>query len=146
MNLDPNDPVQFSVGFVVLWCTVCFGLSLLGGWYSLGQHYRQKEPFLGRRWHMRSATLRLVGYGNCLTVGADSKGLFLSVLFPFRIAHAPLFIPWSEIQTSPTRYFFFFPMVKLQFKQEPSVSMRFMRGLASKLAAESNGAFSYVAT
>lgn len=138
---DPKNPAQFFPFFVAFWCAICFVLSLIGGWHSLAQHYRLNGAFAGKRWHLRSGSLRLVNYGNCLTLGADSTGLFMSILFPFRIGHPPLHIPWSEVSAESYRLFFF-PRVKFHFKQEPTVSFKLSKGLASELASASSGQFS----
>src|SRR5260370_20051122 len=45
-------------------------------------------------------------YNGCLTVGADSSGLFLVPLFIFRLGHPPLFVPWSEILSQWKKRFF----------------------------------------
>lgn len=41
---------------------------------------------------------------NC--VSANRAGLSLAVLFPFRLGHPLLFIPWSEITASERRRWF----------------------------------------
>jgi hypothetical protein len=42
-------------------------------------------------------------YGGCLTVGSDAAGLYLAVMFLFRVGHPPLFIPWDERTISRKR-------------------------------------------
>jgi hypothetical protein len=138
--IDPKDPAQFFPFFILLWCVASFSLSLLGGWFSLAQHYRATQPFVGERWHMRSASLRFVSYGSCLILGSNTQGLFLSVLFPFRIGHPPLFIPWSEVLSAEHyKIAFLFPMVRFRFKQEPSASFKISRGLALEIAEQAHG-------
>lgn len=47
---------------------------------------------------MQSAGMRALShYGNCLTIGADVTGLYMSAINDFIVWHPPLFIPWSEI-------------------------------------------------
>jgi hypothetical protein len=48
----------------------------------------------------------LCGYRNCLTVGANSEGLYLSTLAFFPLFHPPLFIPWTEVSVVSKKLFF----------------------------------------
>jgi hypothetical protein len=38
----------------------------------------------------------LCGYNGCLTVGANSEGLYVATLSFFPLFHPPLFIPWAK--------------------------------------------------
>jgi hypothetical protein len=50
----------------------------------------------------------MTGYNGVLTLGSDAEGVYLGVMFLFRFAHPPLFIPWSDVAVEePTRWFFF---------------------------------------
>lgn len=90
--------VGFVVYFIALWCFVCYSLSWIGGWHALAQRYRFEQDFVGEQWRFRSGKMRwIASFGNCLTLGANSSGLYLAVLFLFRPGQPPLFIPWSEI-------------------------------------------------
>lgn len=51
-------------------------------------------------------------FGNCLTIGANRDGLYLAVLFLFRVGMPPLFIPWSEITFRRERRWF---MLRIRF-------------------------------
>jgi hypothetical protein len=48
----------------------------------------------------------LCGYNNCLSVGANPEGLYLSTLPFFPLFHPPLFIPWTEVSFVRTKLFF----------------------------------------
>ncbi len=72
-------------------------------------------------------------YGNCLTIGADTAGLKLSVLFPFRPGHPPLFIPWSEISVTRRRNLLFVRQVKLLLGQEEQIPFVISGGLADRI-------------
>ena len=50
------------------------------------------------------------------------RGLHLSVLFPFRLCHPPLLIPWGDITTTRTQWSLG-PGYELQFKQVPEVTI-----------------------
>ncbi|NOK22634.1 hypothetical protein [Corallococcus carmarthensis] len=76
---------------------VSFTLSKMGGWTRLARDYRLDK---GGGFPCRSFVSGHMGwveYRSCLTVGGDARGLYLAVLLPFRAAHPPLCIPWSDI-------------------------------------------------
>ena len=113
------------------------GLSIshISGWASLAQCYRCEEGFSGDRLRFRSAAMRYsIHYGNCLTMGANLQGLFLSMSVPFPVRHPPLFIPWSEITLCRGR-FLWAKYVELRLGREPAIPIRVSERLASKLAA-----------
>jgi hypothetical protein len=74
-------------------------------------------------------------YGNCLTIGADTTGLMLSVLFPYRPGHPPLFIPWGEISLASRRDFLFIRRVKLLLGREEQIPFVIGGGLAEQIQA-----------
>src|SRR5580704_16689428 len=84
--------------FVFLYLTVSFVISWWSGWASLATQFRLRGKFTGQRWSWQSGQMRwLCGYHNCLTIGANSEGLYLSTLRFFPLFHSPLFNPWSEV-------------------------------------------------
>ena len=89
---------------ILTWMVVGFVSRHLTGWASLAQRYRCDERFSGDRLRFRSAAMRYWShYGNCLTMGVNPEGFFLSVSIPFLLGHPPLFIPWNEITVRRTR-------------------------------------------
>jgi len=91
-------PILALVGIGVLSLTA---VSRFGGWTALAEQFRCQESFSGPCWNFQCGQFRwLAKYNNCLTVGADPRGLFLWVFPLFRIGHPPLFIPWREISVS----------------------------------------------
>ncbi|MFP2902828.1 hypothetical protein [Corallococcus sp. 4LFB] len=81
----------------VMFVLVSFLLSRMGGWSRLARDYRLDRGggFPCRRWV--SGHMGWVEYRSCLTVGGDERGLYLAVLFPFRMGHPPLCIPWADV-------------------------------------------------
>ncbi|MDR3746046.1 MAG: hypothetical protein P4K80_07955 [Acidobacteriaceae bacterium] len=101
--------------FVVFWAGVGVLISVVGGWRSLAQRYRTERTFPDhKRWLQSGQMYRMVGYNNVLTVASDNEGIYLGVLFLFRIAHPPLFIPWSEIEIETPQQKFFVSVQKLR--------------------------------
>jgi hypothetical protein len=127
-------PILFLILFAVFFSGVCFIISLMSGWHELANEYPLTGTFQGQRWHFRSANMRWgFHYNGCLTLGADQSGLFVSVLFPFRCGHPPLFIPWSDVSVRDTRYFYIFSMAEFRFQRAPSVPLYLRPALAQRL-------------
>jgi hypothetical protein len=101
-------PPAFAVFFVLLWLVICFIVSLMSGWSSLAQQYRTERPFPAHTRRFQRGVMRWTAkYNGVLTVGSDSEGIYLGVLFLFRLGHPPLFIPWRDVQIGePTSWFF----------------------------------------
>jgi hypothetical protein len=85
-------------------------ISRISGWALLARRFRANKPFYGETWSWQSARFRLLGgYNNCLTVGANQEGISLSVMpimFPLRLFHPALLIPWREIEVETGKMFF----------------------------------------
>ena len=92
-------PLLFALSDILfLYLLVSFVISWWGGWAILARRFRLRSKFSGARWRFQSGQMRwMCGYRNCLTVGANSEGLYLSTLPFFPLFHPPLFIPWIEI-------------------------------------------------
>ncbi len=132
-----STPWGFAVFFVTLWCAVCFLISFMTGWFSLGRRFkRQSDPYGETRsagpffytiymrwWGHYSSVIRLV---------AASDALYASVLFPFRIGHPPLRIPWDEIRFGRTKRFFLTYIV-LTLGNEEQIPMRISLRMARNL-------------
>ena len=137
MNL--NQFIPFSVPthilfFVIIWVSVCKIISAVGGWNVLSRDYRANSAFDGKKMWLKSAGMRrCMNYNNCLTVGANKYGLFLSVFPIFRIGHPPLFFPWTDISTEEGNRRFFGDFVKFTFTRQPDVPVIFPGKLAAKI-------------
>ena len=110
-------------------------VSQMGGWASLAEQYRCLESFTGSRWSFQCGQFRrFASYNNCLTVGADPHGLFLSIFPLFRFAHPALFIPWREISVSRNKVLWI-RQVKLLLGRELQIPLTVRESLAQKLRA-----------
>jgi hypothetical protein len=63
---------------------------------------------------------------------AASDALYLSVLFPFRIGHPPLRIPWDEIRMRRTK-FLWRRLVLLTLGNQEQIPMRISERMARNL-------------
>jgi len=72
-------------------------------------------------------------YHNCANFGADEAGLYMAVFPLFRIGHAPLFIPWSEIQVIGGNRGLIFKKRKLLLGRHELIPLIVSLSLAEKL-------------
>ena len=107
MNLAWLGPV-FVVGVAIL----VIGLtSRISGWSLLAEAYPCLDQVEGRKRWFASLGLRRwsyvpANYGGIVILTYAPEGLRISLLFPFRIMHPPLFIPWREFaRTEVTKVF-----------------------------------------
>ena len=119
------------LGFGIIACTI---LRYVTGWATLARFYRNTRPYTGPSMAFRSATLNWAAFNNCLILGADNTGLYVSVFFPLTLAFPPLLIPWSDISATPKQGIFV-PVIALQFAQVPSVSWSVTENLGRELLA-----------
>ena len=133
-HMADTHPLPFVLVFVICaWMGVSFLSSYLGGWASLARRYAYPDEFWGDRWSFQSGQMRgMTNYGCCLTIGANSDGLYLSVLFLLRIGHPALFIPWWVIFVT-RKMVLWFKRVELHLGREASIPLQIREGLASKL-------------
>jgi hypothetical protein len=124
----------FVLALISLVCTLT---SWISGWHSLTRRFRaNSEPYgdiLTAGPFFYKVYFRLwCRYGSVIRMRAADDALYLSVLFPFRIGHPPLRIPWEEIQFGRTTVFFF-PYVILTLGREEQIPMRISERMARNL-------------
>lgn len=106
--------VGFWVYFIALWCLITVIIAYLGGWQRLAKRYRTTRPPSVKAFRMTSCTIGLFcSYKSCLNIYVSAEGLYLSVIFLFRLAHPPLFIPWDDIRVTGEDQFFWVKTVTL---------------------------------
>lgn len=117
-----QNPASFALAVLAILALFWIGVSLVishaGGWHALGRRFRFEKQFSGKFWRWQSAQMRwIAAYHNCVTIGASPEGLYVAPFFPFRLAHPPLFIPWSEVSYSKKKVMFT-PMVCFELGRE----------------------------
>lgn len=133
MDKYPFFIIPLAIGQFLL---VFYVIALISGWRLLAQRFRAQSPFLGVKWKRQSGYMRGIGhYNNCLTIGADSSGLFIVLMIPFRMWHPPLLIPWTEIAFERKKSFFFFPVLKLRLGNSEEVPFTVSASLGKKIEA-----------
>ncbi len=136
-NLPPYSPLLFLVFFAALWSFISIVVSLVGGWHALIARFRaQSEPYGQTRTagpFFYTVYMRWWGhYSSIIRLAAADDALYLSVLFPYRIGHPPLAIPWREIEFGKTS-FFWRTYVELTLGQQEHIPMRISQRMARNL-------------
>ena len=128
-------PIEFfPVLFVPMWVLVCLLVARIGGWSLLAEIYRSSEPFEGSKWRFQSAQMRWwMNYNNCLTVGTNSRGLYLATFLLFRPGHPPLFVPWTDVSVN-RRPGILFTYWDFRFRRAPDLSFRINDRLKERIA------------
>jgi hypothetical protein len=142
MPADPSDNFLFSyLGIalfcIIFFCSVCFLISFLTGWFALARRFKKQSDPYG---DVRSAgpffyTIYMRGwshYSSVIRLTAATDALYVSILFPFRIGHPPLCIPWSEIQFGRTK-FFLRSYIVLTLGNQEKIPMRISLRMARNL-------------
>lgn len=80
----------------ILMPALIFALSRQG-WVTLAKRYRHAGGFDGQRVGVISAAVNSGNYKNSLLLKYNTDGFYLRPVFIFRIFHAPVFIPWTEV-------------------------------------------------
>jgi hypothetical protein len=96
-----------AVFFVAMWCLVSYVSSWLCGWQRLAEQFRFDGQFDGEQWRFCTGWMRWrARYGGVLVLGANQRGLYMRTLWPLRLGHPPLLIPWSDVSAvDRTRWF-----------------------------------------
>jgi hypothetical protein len=93
--------LPFALVFVLLWCGVCFFMSLFG-WRSVAASYPDLHLPGATVMRFRSGLLG-VRYRGSLRFEVSAQGLRVAVLPPFRCGHRPFFVPWSDVRVELQR-------------------------------------------
>jgi hypothetical protein len=131
------NPASIAIFVVVVWCLTSYLIGLMTGWLALARRFRaQSEPYgdgkaVGpffytiymRYWTHYSSVIRLT---------AATDALYASILFPFRIGHPPLRIPWNEIRFGRAQRFMS-TYVLLTLGEEEKIPMRISVRMARNL-------------
>jgi hypothetical protein len=93
-QFEPFSVLTYVLFFILIWAGVCKLISAVGGWKRLSRDYRANSAFEGKKMWLKSVGLRRwTNYNNCITVGADKYGLYLSVF--------PVFPGWPPAAVFP---------------------------------------------
>lgn len=88
----------FCVVFPLIWGTVCFLISAMGGWRDLSGRFRTETPPPPNARLLASARLGWANYRSTIRIARVGESLHLSVLGIFRIGHPHLQIPLEAVR------------------------------------------------
>lgn len=138
-----DNPLYFGIFFIFGWILVSFTFAIFTGWHKLAEQYRTYEKpgvKLLQAVHVTWGSSLMAG--TIYTLGSTYKGLYLGVLFPFRIGHPPLLIPWRDISAKKVKRLVV-SKIQLEFKYGLSKPFEISENVAEKLKAGSNGQLSF---
>ena len=103
-------------------------INQLGQYGKLAEIYGCSGQFAGKTWAFQSVSVGQLRYRNCVTVGGNRQGLYLSPMAWTRIGSPPLFIPWQalaleERQLLGITYYVLRPQALPEAKIQLSVSL-----------------------
>jgi len=123
---------EFAVLFPLAWAGMAFLFATVSGWRTLAGAYRFDGEIDGERWGSKSASIGLVNYNRCLTFGSATDGLHIKPSWFFRLAHPPLFIPWSDVTAAQDKGWIF-RYLDFRFAQAPEIRVRVSERLGTSL-------------
>jgi len=89
----------FFIVFVAGWFGVSYTLGKESGWQNLAKKYgNNKYDNPDENFQTGNGYIGKTRHNGILKVAANSKGVYLRVLFPFKFGHKNLFIPWQDIE------------------------------------------------
>lgn len=98
------------LAFPLMWLFIVSLISRMSGWRTLARHYEYADhaaqPIVQLKWQSLSmgyAKFLASNYGRVVNIGSDGTYLYLSVMMFFRFGHAPLRIPFADINISDTK-------------------------------------------
>jgi hypothetical protein len=114
----------FPLFFAILWLGILHAIAWMGGWTKLAREFPDNEQHNAekpiRRARFQSGSFGLMNYNSCLNIGIYEAGVRVSVLWPFRPGHPPLFIPWNELcEPREKRVFPFVRRLEVQVGEPP---------------------------
>ncbi len=105
----PASDFSVHLGWLMLlifaaWLGACALISLMGGWHRLAEKFRATSEIHGEQIRFASMAIGTglfpARYRRVLFVTLGPAGIGLSVIFPYRLLHPPLFIPWSAVESA----------------------------------------------
>lgn len=121
----PDTPFWFPFAVLASVLFISGILSTRSGWRRLAARFPYKENTDHRKYYPVRMSLGIgtvpVAYGGCVIVRLHPHGLGLSVIFPIRFMHPPLFIPWSEVAGCAREYSARYDVTRITIHKEESV-------------------------
>jgi len=137
-----DNPLYFGIFFITCWIVISILFAKTTGWSKLAEKYRTyKKPDFKLFRAVQVTWGSSMMAGNIYTMGSSYKGLYLGVLFPFRIGHPPLLVPWRDIRVRKVKRLMI-NKVAFEIKNGLARPLEVNENVAEKLAAGSKGQLS----
>src|ERR1035441_7482728 len=106
-TLPPYFGILFLAFLLGVWSLVSIINGLGSGWHALSKRFRAQSKPYGKTksaepFYFGVYTRFWTDYSGFIRMTSAADALYLSVIFPLRIGHPPLCIPWNEISISRT--------------------------------------------
>lgn len=94
-----NQPAAVIIIFFICGLIILFGLAAFSGWRELARHYPLTQTFQGEKLSRQSLCLTNKWFINrgTMTIGINTKGIYLKPAGIFSFGSPPIFIPFEEI-------------------------------------------------
>ncbi|MCX7700562.1 MAG: hypothetical protein N2039_06760 [Gemmataceae bacterium] len=129
--------ILYAVLLGLLWvCVLLWLIGRLTGWHRLARTFPVTDSLPQTLWRFQTVYLRFGGkYSGIVTVGADTRGLYLALLPVFNVGHPPCYIPWQEMQLEMKRHWSIGEYLEIRFPRVRNVVLMLPAKLAAKIAA-----------
>jgi hypothetical protein len=110
-------------GIIAVVAAILFLLARMSGWSGLAKLYKTNGHPAGMFWRFRGGVLGRVSYGGSLTIGSGPRGLYLATVFPYKMSHPALLIPWDEIAVTFKKRWRLFDFCEFHFVKMPGARL-----------------------
>jgi hypothetical protein len=125
----------FAAAFLAILAAVLPFAAWFGGWRRLAEQFAAGPGARGRIL-LGTATMRYAtNYGHVIRLDCRTDGLVLSVVGLFRLAHPPLVIPWSQVESEQIYVLWIFAATRLSLGRDARIPFTFYNREARDLVA-----------
>lgn len=118
---------------LAVWVTLLPLIAWFSGWRRLAEEFRASPDTRGRIVLGTAAMRYGAHYSGVILLDGRATGLVLSVRRPFRLAHPPLLIPWTQVAAEFMRVLWMIPAARLELGREARIPLTFYNGSAREL-------------
>ena len=133
-------PIIFPLFFILMWTLVTTLIAFLSGWFSLMQHFpdRDEKPLLQLNWQSGMMGSIGVSMRNILKIGVCPSGLRIGLLRIFGPLTRDIFVPWHAI-SARRRDWFFGTMTELTLGKPQVGRLMIFAATAERIAKAGQG-------
>lgn len=121
-------PLCLLLWLLGLWLIYPAATAAIGGWSRLSVLYRAQVVFSGERMRVQGAQMGNVPY-KWVKIGADSRGIHLSMPAFFVFRHPSLFVPWEHLRLREGT----FPMTMWSWGGSHQLEIEFLKAQGVRL-------------